>query len=113
MPELFKRPRNRSVDSHRLPSFSEKPSHFALSEEEKKEKLNDPCDPLTHPLKKKQRRYLRVHSVPRSHQQQESFEKFKPLTYEDVERMKEQDLQVKLCDMGNACYVDKHYSDII
>ena len=27
--------------------------------------------------------------------------------------MKEQDLQVKLCDMGNACYVDKHYSDII
>lgn len=27
--------------------------------------------------------------------------------------MKEHDLQVRLCDMGNACYVDKHYSDII
>jgi len=25
----------------------------------------------------------------------------------------EEDLQVKLCDMGNACYIDKHYSDII
>ena len=22
-------------------------------------------------------------------------------------------MQVKLCDMGNACYVEKHYSDII
>jgi serine/threonine-protein kinase SRPK3 len=22
-------------------------------------------------------------------------------------------MQVKLCDMGNACYIDKHYSDII
>ena len=27
--------------------------------------------------------------------------------------MMEEDLQVKLCDMGNACYIDKHYSDII
>ena len=36
-----------------------------------------------------------------------------PLTYGEVSRMKEQDMQVKLCDMGNACYVDKHYSDII
>ena len=27
--------------------------------------------------------------------------------------MQELDLQVKLCDMGNACYIDQHYSDII
>ena len=27
--------------------------------------------------------------------------------------MMEEDLQVKLCDMGNACYIEKHYSDII
>lgn len=27
--------------------------------------------------------------------------------------MKERDLNVKICDMGNACYIDQHYSDII
>jgi len=27
--------------------------------------------------------------------------------------MREQDIQVKLCDMGNACYKTHHYSDII
>ena len=37
----------------------------------------------------------------------------KPLTEHDVDLMKEKDLQVKLCDMGNACYIDNHYSDII
>ncbi len=36
-----------------------------------------------------------------------------PLSHHDVDRMKELDLQVKLCDMGNACYIEKHYSDII
>ena len=37
----------------------------------------------------------------------------KPLSFNDVERMQEEDKQVKLCDMGNACYIDKHYSEII
>jgi len=27
--------------------------------------------------------------------------------------MKQEDMNVKLCDMGNACYIDNHYSDII
>ena len=27
--------------------------------------------------------------------------------------MKEEDVEVKLCDMGNACYINNHYSDII
>lgn len=27
--------------------------------------------------------------------------------------MKEVDFTIKLCDMGNACYIDKHFSDII
>lgn len=27
--------------------------------------------------------------------------------------MKERDQLVKICDMGNACYIEKHYSDII
>ena len=37
----------------------------------------------------------------------------RPRTHYDIERMREQDIQVKLCDMGNACYKDHHYSDII
>ena len=37
----------------------------------------------------------------------------KPLTNSEVERMKELDLRARMCDMGNACYIDKHYSDII
>ena len=40
-------------------------------------------------------------------------EEMHPLSHHDVDRMKELDLQVKLCDMGNACYIEKHYSDII
>ena len=27
--------------------------------------------------------------------------------------MQELDFNIKLCDMGNACYIDKHYSDVI
>ena len=50
MPEMFQRPRNRSVD--RLPSQSEKSGFFTLNEEEKKAKAHDPCDPIVHPLKK-------------------------------------------------------------
>ena len=38
---------------------------------------------------------------------------FKPLSQADVARMKEEDINVKLCDMGNACYITNHYSDII
>jgi serine/threonine-protein kinase SRPK3 len=35
------------------------------------------------------------------------------LSAAEVEKMKEMDLRVRLCDMGNACYTHKHYSDII
>jgi serine/threonine-protein kinase SRPK3 len=27
--------------------------------------------------------------------------------------MKEIDFTIKICDMGNACYIDEHFSDII
>jgi hypothetical protein len=43
----------------------------------------------------------------------EYYKDIKPLNQDEVDEMKEKDLQVKLCDMGNACYIDKHYSDII
>ena len=66
-----------------------------------------------HPLKKSKRKYLRVNSQQRLDSYEEYFDEIKPLRHSDVTRMKELDLQVKLCDMGNACFVDKHYSDII
>jgi serine/threonine protein kinase len=31
----------------------------------------------------------------------------------DVQKLKDEDINVKLCDMGNACYITNHYSDII
>jgi len=37
----------------------------------------------------------------------------KPKTEKEIKRVLEQDFNIKLCDMGNACYVDKHFSDII
>lgn len=64
-------------------------------------------------MKKRKWRYLRVNSVTKLPSEKKKFEEHKPLTRHDVEKMKEHDLQLKLCDMGNACYIDKHYSDII
>mmetsp|Transcript_2382 Transcript_2382/g.3637 ORF Transcript_2382/g.3637 Transcript_2382/m.3637 type:complete len:138 (+) Transcript_2382:1438-1851(+) len=66
-----------------------------------------------HPTKKYNRRYLRVSSQPRNSAQHAAFKELKPLSYSRVDTMKEEDLQVRMCDMGNACYLDKHYSDII
>ena len=66
-----------------------------------------------HQMKKRRRNYLRVQSVQRTPAQKEMYEQMTPLSFEDVRKMKEQDMNVKLCDMGNACYIDNHYSDII
>ena len=35
------------------------------------------------------------------------------MTEKKAERMKELDFTIKLVDMGNACYIDNHFSDII
>lgn len=76
-------------------------------------KYADPQDPLAHPLEKRNRKFLRVSSQPKLHSQLQISEEMRPRTHYDIERMREQDIQVKLCDMGNACYKDHHYSDII
>jgi serine/threonine-protein kinase SRPK3 len=74
----------------------------------------DPTDVPVHPLKKnKHRKWLRVSSQGRLESDKKYHEELQPLTDEAVHRMQELDLQVKLCDMGNACYIDQHYSDII
>ena len=74
----------------------------------------DVTDILMHPTKTgPYRRYLRVSSTCKLPSQVKMFEQMRPLIDMDVQKMKELELQVKLCDMGNACYIDKHYSDII
>lgn len=37
----------------------------------------------------------------------------RPLDDYDVKRLREQQFGVKLVDMGNACYIDNQFSDII
>ena len=68
---------------------------------------------MAHPLEKRNRKFLRVSSQQKLHSQHQISEDMRPRTHYDIERMREQDIQVKLCDMGNACYKDHHYSDII
>lgn len=67
-----------------------------------------------HPRKKlRNRKYIRIRSCDRLPGEFKYWKQMKPLEPEEVERMKELDLRVRLCDMGNACYTDNHYSDII
>lgn len=37
----------------------------------------------------------------------------KPKGRTELRRVFDLKLDIKLCDMGNACYIDKHYSDVI
>lgn len=38
---------------------------------------------------------------------------FKPMDEIDVRALRESKFSVKIVDMGNACYLDKKFSDII
>jgi len=37
----------------------------------------------------------------------------KPKGLKEIKKEEELEFNIKLCDMGNACYIDKHYSDLI
>lgn len=52
-------------------------------------KFPDPQDPLLHPLKRYNRRFLRVNSQPKLHSQFEAGEEVRPRTHYDIERMRE------------------------
>jgi hypothetical protein len=41
------------------------------------------------------------------------FSELKPKSKAEVDKELEMDMNIKLCDMGNACYVEEHYSDVI
>ena len=40
-------------------------------------------------------------------------EELKPKGRTALRKVADMDFDIKLCDMGNACYIDKHYSDVI
>jgi hypothetical protein len=74
--------------------------------------LPDPLQPQMHETKRF-KRYLKISSVERTPSVLKQSREMRPLSRNDVERMKDEDINVKLCDMGNACYITNHYSDII
>lgn len=40
-------------------------------------------------------------------------DELKPKSKDKMAQIEDMDFTMKLCDMGNACYVNKHYSDVI
>ena len=98
--------------------ITRKSRFFRLTEEERElpasKRPPDASDVLMHPRKRGlQRKYIRISSLQRMPSEVKYYEEIRPLNELDVVKIKELELQVKLCDMGNACYRDKHYSDII
>lgn len=56
---------------------------------------------------------LRVRSEPRLYRQIQSTRELKPLTAQDLFRLRDLDFKIKICDMGNACYIDNPLSSVI
>lgn len=69
--------------------------------------------PQLRPKGGKQREYLRLRSQKRLWSDEVRFKEIKPLEEHDLKRLRESQFRVKLVDMGNACYIDKTFSDII
>ena len=107
LPEDFNggRPRLNSTDPERAKGY------------ERLMKYEERCQILKHPQRKpkagKQREYLRVNSVRRLWSDKQRFEDVKPLDEDDLKRIISLQFGVKLVDMGNACYIDKQFSDVI
>ena len=112
----MKKVRANSLEQSQLHSYDN--GFFRLTQDELEmhptQRPPQVVDVVQHPLKiNKHRKYLRVNSVPKVASLVAESLKLKPLDQDRVDEMKEMDMQVKLCDMGNACYLDNHYSDII
>ena len=41
------------------------------------------------------------------------YNELKPKSNEEVRKEVDMEMNIKLCDMGNACYIEEHYSDVI
>lgn len=95
-------------------ALPKKRSKSAQTDYIREEQTFPDINPVPHPLRHSTyHEYLRVHSQPRQQSLKQKTNELKPLTESDVKRMRDLDFTIKLCDMGNACYIDKHFSDII
>lgn len=78
-----------------------------------KKKISDPVA-LRKAIKKVQPKHLmRVRSQDRLYSSLKQKHELKPKDAIDILQIQELDFNIKLCDMGNACYIDRHYSDVI
>ena len=59
------------------------------------------------------KRYMRVRSQKKLWSDRVREAAIKPLDAQAVEEIKNLDFTMKFVDMGNACYIDEHFSDII
>lgn len=57
--------------------------------------------------------HLRVRSQRDLYRSKKARQELKPLDSSDLKKIADLDFNIKLCDMGNACYIDNHYSDVI
>ena len=68
---------------------------------------------LWHAKKPRTKKYLRVNSQTQLWSDVRKFNELKPMEEIDLKALKEQRFQVKIVDMGNACYENEHFSDVI
>ena len=62
---------------------------------------------------KKIKQHMRVNSQFHPYSCQKKYMELKPKVRTDLEEICDLMFNVKIVDMGNACYIDRHYSDII
>ncbi|CDW77938.1 serine threonine protein kinase [Stylonychia lemnae] len=77
------------------------------------EKMNIQEHPLKNQQNRKPKEYLRMNSQTHLWSDMVKFNEYKPMDDIDVKAIKEMQFKVKIVDMGNACYIDEHFSDII
>lgn len=56
---------------------------------------------------------MRVRSAQPVYRSLQQSHELKPLNAQDLHHIADLDFNIKICDMGNACYVDNHYSSVI
>ena len=55
----------------------------------------------------KPKQFLRIRSLGKLLKDEEHYYEVKPMDKYDVKKKREMEFEVKLVDMGNACYIDK------
>jgi hypothetical protein len=74
---------------------------------------NNPSEFKKQMKKIRPRHVMRVRSQKDVHRSHVMKNEMKPKTMMEIKREEQSEFNIKLCDMGNACYTDKHYSDLI